>query len=99
MSEIGIDISDQTSKPLSDFNPQDYDAVISLWLWGELARRVGIKRSFQDWKRSRGQPLKPFAEFGAKLRTSGKLIQSLSGEQARRSSIPVEDVLGGGQGF
>jgi glutathione/glutaredoxin type arsenate reductase len=28
MSEIGIDISAQTSKPLNDFNPQDYDAVI-----------------------------------------------------------------------
>ena len=30
MSEIGIDISNQKSKPLSDFNSEDYDAVISL---------------------------------------------------------------------
>lgn len=30
MAEVGIDISNQTSKPLSDFNPQDYGAVISL---------------------------------------------------------------------
>ena len=30
MAEIGIDISNQTSKPLNDFNSDDYDAVISL---------------------------------------------------------------------
>ena len=30
MSEIGIDISKQTSDPLSDFKAEDYDAVISL---------------------------------------------------------------------
>ena len=30
MSEVGIDISDQTSQPLSNFNPEDYNAVISL---------------------------------------------------------------------
>jgi arsenate reductase (thioredoxin) len=30
MAEVGIDISNQTSKPLSDFNPEDYNAVISL---------------------------------------------------------------------
>ena len=29
MSEVGIDIRDQTSKPLSDFQAQAYDAVIS----------------------------------------------------------------------
>lgn len=31
MSEIGIDISAQTSKPLSNFQPEDYNAVISLY--------------------------------------------------------------------
>jgi len=30
MDEIGIDISFQTSKPLSNFQAEDYDAVISL---------------------------------------------------------------------
>ena len=30
MSEIGIDISNQTSDPLTDFNAEDYDAVISM---------------------------------------------------------------------
>ncbi|WP_442940075.1 hypothetical protein [Nostoc sp.] len=29
MAEIAIDISNQTSKPLSDFNADDYNAVIS----------------------------------------------------------------------
>jgi arsenate reductase len=30
MREVGIDISQQTSKPVSDFDPKYYDAVISL---------------------------------------------------------------------
>ena len=30
MKEIGIDITDQHSKPLSDFQAQDFDVVISL---------------------------------------------------------------------
>ena len=34
MSEIGIDISNQTSKALSDFKAKDYDGVISLEVMG-----------------------------------------------------------------
>jgi arsenate reductase len=30
MKDIGVDISDQTSKALADFNSEDYDVVISL---------------------------------------------------------------------
>jgi arsenate reductase len=30
MHEAGIDISQHTSKPLADFNPEDFDVVISL---------------------------------------------------------------------
>jgi arsenate reductase len=30
MGEIGINITDQSSKPLSNFQAEDYDAVISL---------------------------------------------------------------------
>jgi len=42
MSEIGIDISNQTSKPLSDFNPEDVRCCdFFVWLWSEFARRVG----------------------------------------------------------
>ncbi len=30
MREVGIDISHQTSKALADFQPEDFDVVISL---------------------------------------------------------------------
>ena len=30
MKDAGVDISNQTSKPLSDFKPEDFDVVISL---------------------------------------------------------------------
>ncbi len=51
MSEIGIDISNQTSKPLSDFNPEDYDAVISLCGCGvNLPTEWLLREVFQDWQ-------------------------------------------------
>jgi glutathione/glutaredoxin type arsenate reductase len=51
MSEIGIDISNQTSKPLSDFNPEDYDAVISLCGCGvNLPTEWLLRDVFQDWQ-------------------------------------------------
>ncbi|MBD2163690.1 arsenate reductase, glutathione/glutaredoxin type [Calothrix membranacea FACHB-236] len=50
MSEIGIDISNQTSQPLSDFNPQDYDAVISLCGCGvNLPQEWVLREVFEDW--------------------------------------------------
>jgi arsenate reductase len=51
MSEIGIDISSQTSKPLSDFQPQDYDIVISLCGCGvNLPEAWVLREVFQDWQ-------------------------------------------------
>lgn len=51
MSEVGIDISDQTSKPLSNFNPQDYDAVISLCGCGvNLPSQWVLREVFNDWQ-------------------------------------------------
>lgn len=51
MSEIGIDISDQTSKALSDFNPEDYDAVISLCGCGvNLPQEWILREVFEDWQ-------------------------------------------------
>ncbi len=51
MSEIGIDISSQTSKPLSDFQPQDYDIVISLCGCGvNLPKAWVLREVFQDWQ-------------------------------------------------
>ena len=63
MSEIGIDISDQTSKPLNDFNPQDYDVVISLCGCGvNLPEDWVLKEVFQDWQLDdpEGQPIETF---------------------------------------
>jgi len=51
MSEIGIDISSQTSKALSDFQPQDYDIVISLCGCGvNLPEAWVLREVFQDWQ-------------------------------------------------
>jgi glutathione/glutaredoxin type arsenate reductase len=51
MSEIGIDISNQTSKPLSDFNSEDYDAVISLCGCGvNLPEAWVLREVFADWQ-------------------------------------------------
>ena len=51
MSEVGIDISNQTSKPLSDFNPEDYDVVISLCGCGvNLPEAWVLREVFQDWQ-------------------------------------------------
>ncbi len=63
MSEIGIDISDQTSKPLSDFNPDDYNAVISLCGCGvNLPEPWILREVFQDWQLDdpAGEPIETF---------------------------------------
>ncbi len=51
MAEIGIDISNQTSQALSDFNPEDYDAVISLCGCGvNLPPEWVTREVFEDWQ-------------------------------------------------
>ncbi|MFN6482771.1 MULTISPECIES: arsenate reductase, glutathione/glutaredoxin type [unclassified Nostoc] len=51
MAEIGIDISNQTSKPLSDFNVNDYNAVISLCGCGvNLPQEWVLREVFEDWQ-------------------------------------------------
>lgn len=51
MSEIGIDISNQISQPLSDFQPEDYDAVISLCGCGvNLPEAWVLREVFEDWQ-------------------------------------------------
>jgi len=51
MAEVGIDISTQTSKPLSNFNPEDYDAVISLCGCGVNLPEAWVLRDiFADWQ-------------------------------------------------
>ncbi|PSB14174.1 arsenate reductase, glutathione/glutaredoxin type [filamentous cyanobacterium CCP1] len=51
MKEIGIDITDQYSKPLSDFSAADFDAVISLCGCGvNLPPEWVTREVFQDWQ-------------------------------------------------
>jgi len=53
MQEIGIDITQQTSKPLSQFNPADFDVVISLCGCGVNLPPEWLDREvFADWQLS-----------------------------------------------
>jgi len=51
MQDVGIDISQQTSNPLSDFQPTDFDVVISLCGCGVNLPPEWVTRSvFEDWQ-------------------------------------------------
>lgn len=51
MQDVGIDISDQTSNALSEFNPADFDAVISLCGCGVSLPPEWLARDvFEDWQ-------------------------------------------------
>lgn len=82
MSEIGIDISNQASKPLSDFNPEDYDAVISLCGCGVNLPEAWVLRDvFEDWQLDdpEGQSIETFRRVRDEVKERVvKLIESLS---------------------
>jgi arsenate reductase (thioredoxin) len=51
MSDIGIDITDQRSKALSEFKPEDFDIVISLCGCGvNLPTDWVLREVFEDWQ-------------------------------------------------
>ncbi len=51
MNAVGIDISSQVSKPLSDFNAEDFDVVISLCGCGVNLPSAWVTRDvFEDWQ-------------------------------------------------
>jgi arsenate reductase len=51
MKEVGIDISDQYSKPLSDFKADEFDVVISLCGCGvNLPPEWVMQEVFEDWQ-------------------------------------------------
>ncbi|MER3435040.1 MAG: arsenate reductase, glutathione/glutaredoxin type [Leptolyngbya sp. ERB_1_1] len=51
MSDVGIDITDQSSKALSEFKPEDFDAVISLCGCGvNLPTEWVLREVFEDWQ-------------------------------------------------
>ena len=63
MSEVGIDLNDQTSDALGDFNAQDYDAVISMCGCGvNLPPEWVTQEVFEDWELDDpdGQPIETF---------------------------------------
>ncbi|MBF2067840.1 MAG: arsenate reductase, glutathione/glutaredoxin type [Calothrix sp. C42_A2020_038] len=82
MSEIGIDISNQTSKPLSDFNPEEYDAVISLCGCGvNLPSDWVLREVFEDWQLEdpQGEDIEIYRQVREQIKERvEKLIESLS---------------------
>lgn len=51
MAEVGIDIREQTSDPLSDFSPEEFDIVISLCGCGvNLPEAWVLREVFEDWQ-------------------------------------------------
>jgi arsenate reductase (thioredoxin) len=82
MSEVGVDISNQTSKPLSDFHPEDYDAVISLCGCGvNLPESWVLRDVFQDWQLDdpEGQPIETYRRVREEVKERVvKLVESLS---------------------
>ncbi|MFQ4143127.1 arsenate reductase, glutathione/glutaredoxin type [Chlorogloeopsis sp. ULAP02] len=82
MSEVGIDISNQTSKPLSNFQPEDFDAVISLCGCGvNLPEEWVIREVFEDWQLEdpKGESIEIFRRVRDQVKERVvKLIASLS---------------------
>ena len=82
MLEIGVDISNQTSKPLSDFKAEDYDAVISLCGCGvNLPQEWVLRDVFQDWQLDdpEGQPIETFRRVRDEVKERvEKLVEKLS---------------------
>ncbi len=82
MSEIGIDISNQESKPLSDFNPEDYDAVISLCGCGvNLPPEWVTREVFEDWQLDdpEGEDMETFRRIREEVKQRViQLIENLS---------------------
>ena len=81
MSEIGIDITNQTSDALSDFNAKDYDAVISMCGCGtNLPPEWVSLEVFEDWELDDpdGQPKETFHRVRNEIKERvAKLIDQL----------------------
>lgn len=82
MSEIDIDISNQTSDALSDFKAEDYDAVISMCGCGtNLPPEWVMQEVFEDWELDDpdGQPIATFHRVRDEIKERvTKLIAQLS---------------------
>lgn len=82
MDEINIDITNQTSDPLSAFKAEDYDAVISLCGCGvNLPEEWVTREVFEDWQLDDpdGQPIETFHRVRDEIKERVEtLIQTLS---------------------
>lgn len=82
MSEIGIDLTNQTSDPLSNFKAEDYDAVISMCGCGTgLPPEWVMQEVFEDWELDDpdGQPIETFHRVRDEIKERvAKLIQQLA---------------------
>ena len=83
MAEIGIDITDQTSNALAEFQPTDFDAVISLCGCGvNLPEAWVLREVFEDWQLEDpdGQPIAVFQRVRDEIRDRvSALVDRLSG--------------------
>ena len=84
MSEVDIDLSNQTSDPLSDFKAEDYDAVISMCGCGvNLPPEWVTQEVFEDWELDDpdGQPIETFYRVRDEIKERvAKLINQLRNE-------------------
>lgn len=82
MAEIGIDISNQTSKSFNDFRAEDYDAVISLCGCGvNLPSEWVIREIFEDWQLDdpEGDDIETFRRVRDEIKERVvKLVETLS---------------------
>ena len=82
MSDIDIDIREQTSDPLSNFKADDYDAVISMCGCGtSLPSEWVMQEVFEDWDLDDpdGQPIETFQRVRDEIKERVvKLIAQLS---------------------
>ena len=85
MAEVGIDITDQTSNAIEEFDPSDYDAVISLCGCGvNLPPDWVMQEVFEDWQLEDpdGKSLEVFREVRGQVKERvEKLISELMSDQ------------------
>ena len=82
MSDVDIDIDNQTSDALSNFNAEDYDAVISMCGCGtNLPPEWVTQEVFEDWELDDpdGQPIETFHRVRDEIKERvTKLIEQLN---------------------
>ena len=86
MKEVGIDIGQQTSKALNDFEAEDYNAVISLCGCGvNLPGEWVVRDIFEDWQLDdpQGKGVETFRRVRNELKDRvEKLLEKLAIEPA-----------------